>query len=264
MIRMTLGFIFMLTVVADPLEAAGMRGLGDGWLLEGPDEASVLDGSPRLVVDGSAWWFGGGAARLFGMEDLPVASLGMGLAAGPWSVGVVWEKTGHSLFVEDRLDVALRFGRNPRVGLRVGLAFWTVRGFDPQRDWDPALEVTLGSGSPWSLRLTWQATVSAPWYGRTGRRELLRTTWVGGGVGLALALDRDADGSPAVGLHAMWRLDKRMGLGIRADPVTGSLGPCLTAAARGLVIRTSHLAHPALGLTHRFTLSVGNGRAAPR
>lgn len=256
-------FFLMVTVAAGPVAATGMRGLDDGWLLEGPDEASVLDGSPRSAVSGTAWWIGGGAARLYGMEDLPVASLGLGLAAGSWAMGVGWEKTGRTLFAEDRLDVVLRLGRNPRLGARVGLAVWTVRGYEPQQAWDPAFEVTLGPGAPWSLRFTWQVLEPPEWHGRAGRRELLRATWIGGGVGVALALDRDADGHPAVGLHALWRLDERLGLGLRADPVTGSLGPCLTAVAKGLMIRTSHLAHPALGLTHRVTLGVGNARAAP-
>lgn len=260
--RTTVSLLVLIGLVG-PVAANGMRGLDDGWLLEGPDEASVLDGSPRLAAQGAAWWVGGGAARLFGMDQLPVSTLGLGLTAKLWSVGVEWERTGRTLFAEDRLDVVLCFGRSPRVGARVGMAAWTVRGFDPERVWEPALEVTLGSGVPWSLRLTWHVLESPAWHGRSGRRELLRGTWVGGGVGLALALDRDADGNPFVGLHVMWRLDDRLGLGVRADPVTGSLGPCLTAVTRGLMIRTSHLAHPALGLTHRVSFGVGNARAAP-
>lgn len=263
MIRRPAVILVILLLPAGPAAGDGLRSLADGWLLEGPDEAAVLDGRPRSRMEGTSAWFTGGVTRLFGMEDLPVSVLGLGLAAPRWSVGLGWQRTGRTLFVEDRLDVVLRLGSGPRLGLRVGMATWSVRGFDSSRAWDPALEFTLGSGTPWSLRFLWHPTEAPAWYGRTGRREWVRAAWIGGGAAVALALDRDADGVPAVGVHASWRLGAGLALGIRADPATGSLGPCLTAAGNGLTVRTAHLAHPALGLTHRITVGVGDLRAAP-
>jgi hypothetical protein len=53
-------------------------------------------------------------------------------------------------------------------------------------------------------------------------------------------------------------------LGLRADPATGILGLTLVWLGAGVMIRTSHLAHPDLGLTHRFQVGFGRPAAALR
>jgi hypothetical protein len=262
MIRIPLTMVVILVLGSSPAHGSGLSGLSGGWLFESSDEQAVLAGGPPTGTGGGSWWMGGGVSRLFGLEDLPVSGLACGFASADWSVGAGWQRTGQDLFVEDRAEILVRLGRAPRLGVRMGLGNWSRRGYATERAWDPALELTLGVGSPWSMRVTWHPADAPEWHGRTGRRELARVTWVRQGAGMVVAIDRNSDGVPAVGLHGMWRLDRRMAVGIRADPVTGSLGPCLTMAAGKLTIRTSHLVHPALGMTHRFMLGLGQARAA--
>jgi hypothetical protein len=80
---------------------------------------------------------------------------------------------------------------------------------------------------------------------------------------VALQVDQKGDGAPVLSLEILGRLSHRVGLGWRVDPDTGSLGGTFTARLGGLWWQTSHLVHPALGVTHRFQLGCGDAGAAP-
>ena len=53
-------------------------------------------------------------------------------------------------------------------------------------------------------------------------------------------------------------------LAMRWDGASASLGPGCALRLGPLLLRTSHLTHPALGLTHRFELTGGSLDAARR
>ena len=100
------------------------------------------------------------------------------------------------------------------------------------------------------------------WHGRGGRRTLAEIKLFYIGSGVAVRIDQRSDGAPILSLEVMGRLTPRLGLGVRADPETGSLGGNLVVRIGGLWFHTSHIVHPALGLTHRFHLGVGDPEAS--
>ena len=87
-----------------------------------------------------------------------------------------------------------------------------------------------------------------------GRAALLHP---GAGLALAIAIDQAAGGGPLLSLEAAAALAPRLGVGLRADPGTGSCGPVTWWRAGPLLVRTSHVVHPDLGATHRMLLAVG-------
>jgi len=83
------------------------------------------------------------------------------------------------------------------------------------------------------------------------------------GRALALRLDVAADGRPVFGWEALAGLGGSLGVAWRADRASGAMGGGLIWRSARLRLRTSHLAHPDLGLTHRIEIGVGRPGASP-
>ena len=183
-----------------------------------------------------------------------------------WSLTGAWERLGRDLLVEDSASLVLGLGGNPRICARVNALQWQV-------DSEKLAEEVGGEFSGWfsfgmpggitgvlGLFLT---PVGPPsWHGTSGRSALLEIKLLVPGSGLALRLDQRGDGTPLVRVEAMGRLADGFGVGILADGETGSFGGNLALQLGLMRLQTSHLVHPALGVTHRFFLGLGDPRAA--
>jgi len=257
--------------------ATGGRDLVDGWLL-GPAAAAEFVGGPATAQGGV--WATVGQSRLFGMSELPVAAVNVGLRLARWpgqpTLAVAWQTLGEGLYREDDRRLHLQLGNLPAVGIALRSVVIRTGG---------ELGISLRTVSQWQAAVTFQAQWRpAPgarlqvqlWLdaghggdrqngGRQGgdaRRPLARIQGWQGPMALAAALDLKPDQTPTVSLE--WNLGWGGGAcGLRADPATGSLGPVLVFRRGRLLVRTSHLSHPVLGVTHRVQLGLGSW-GAPR
>jgi len=272
--------VMILLCVSDPsvVSGEGLRDFADGWLLNPRDMEFILGpaGTRDLVTEevnhepkhGSGWglWVGAGQGHLFSMNDLPLKSIECGIVqrAGPlpWSLAVSWEHLGESLMVEETGALRLRLGGNPQVGIRLRGRSWLVTGERVATSFETGLEgrVSFPMGSLFRGEVAvWIHPGNLPgWHGRAGRRTLAEFKFFPPGWGLALRMDQRGDGVPVLSMDILGRLTSRLGLGFRADPETGSLGGTLVARLGGFWFHTSHLVHPALGVTHRFHLGGGD------
>ncbi len=259
----------------------GIRDFRDGWLLNPGDMASILapDEMPPSVGDeplrasapGGHWglWAGVGQGALFSMVDLPLKFLEGGIVhrghRWPWSLAGSWERLGDMLMVEETTTIGLRLGRNPQIGLRMRGRRLLVEGMKVDAGLEAALEgrlkFQLGADLAGTLALWMHPSPAVRWHRGRGRRALAELKFFFPGSGLAVRLEQRGDGAPVLSVEILGRLSAGLGVGFRTDPETGSLGGCLVAKIGGPWMRTSHLVHPALGVTHRFHLGAGDPAA---
>jgi hypothetical protein len=185
-----------------------------------------------------------------------------------WQIFGTWERLGEKLMQEDAAFIHLGLGGNPRLGLGGGTRRWRVGGELVATHLAAALEgrYTVGMGPRVKAIIDlWLHQSSLPrWYGRGSRRTLAAFRLLYPGSGLACRIDQRGDGGLVLSLEVMVRLSAGIGLGFRADPETGCLGGILAVRLGGAWLNTSHLAHPALGVTHRFRVGAGDPRAVIR
>lgn len=253
---------------------AGLRGFADGWLLDPEDMAIILSPADpgRVPLQKSKWglWAGVGHGRLFSMSELPLMVADGGVihraAALTWSLAGSWERLGQDFLVEETAALRLRVGENPRLGARVSSRRWLVEDQLLATHQEVALDGRLAFGIGAQLKgciTIWLHSGALPtWHGRGGRRTLAEFNLLHSGSGLALRMDQRRDGVPVLSLEVLVCLSRGLGLGVRADPETGSLGGSLVVRLGGPWLHSSHLVHPDLGTTHRFHLGTGDPAAA--
>jgi hypothetical protein len=260
----------------------GVRDFTDGWLLNPGDSANILaekvitppvggDSLPVLLpAKGWGWWAGAGQGALFSMDDLPQTFLEGGIinrgGRWPWAAACSWERLGDSLIVEETGSVQLRLGRTPQIGIRMKARRWLVENQKVDEGLEAAVEgrlvFRLAAGLSGNLSLWLHPGPSVQWHRGRGRRTLAEIKIFHSASGLAVRLDQRGDGAPVLAVEFMVGLSSGLGLGFRADPETGSLAGSLVARVGGPWLRTSHLVHPALGVTHRFHLGAGDPAAS--
>lgn len=277
-------FLVIPLLVHVPLKALGegLRDFADGWLLNPGDMAFIMEAASRPGLtdedpapppgDNRGWglWAGAGQGQLFSMKELPLESVECGIVRKggrlPWYLAGSWERLGDELMVEETSVLRFRLGHNPQVGVRVRARSWIVSGeqldTSLESDLEGRLSFTLGTRLTGNVAFRLHPGSLPEWHGRGGRRTLAEVKLFYTGNGLAVRLDQRSDGAPVLSLEIMGRLTARVGLGVRADPETGSLGGNMALRMGGFWLHTSHLAHPALGLTHRFHLGVGDPEAS--
>ncbi len=270
--RLLVGLLIVTVGVAEPsvVVAAGIRDLADGWLL-GLAATGEFLGPPALSTGGA--WVAAGHSRLYGMAELPVSALTGGVRFSGWpgdpTLTVGWQNLGEGLFQEHQLEAHLQLGTAPVAGLAV-LSTVTQTGgsagIDSQKDthWQSAFTVQGG----WRPSATGRVQIQfwLPLVQHNGssmvaaRQRLVRAQGWQGPLVLAAAVDLTPDQTPTVSLE--WGL--RAGgaaCGLRADLATGALGPVLYLRRGQILVRSSHLVHPQLGVSHRLQVGLGTWEA---
>ncbi|MGD9547015.1 MAG: hypothetical protein AB7V45_05610 [Candidatus Krumholzibacteriia bacterium] len=236
------------------------------WL-HGPEQIGALMADHRGVQApdslSSGAWVEAGASRLFGLPELPVATLGAGWRGRDGRlVRVDWQQTGTGIFRENRYGLTAAGNLGVRLGLTGGIRRLELAGERPRPEWSLALLVGSGWSGPGSWSGSWEfrpeiaaAEGSA---GRSGRTRNLGTVRVRTkDVGLALGLDLSPDGIPECILEALFPLAGRAGILIRGTPARNLGGFGLVLPRGRLLVMTSHLIHSDLGTTHRIALVAG-------
>ncbi|MFH1842759.1 MAG: hypothetical protein ABIF77_06090 [bacterium] len=265
------GMVWILTTCCPAIGCAGgLRDLQDGWLVPVAATARMLgDRSGDSVSDlpDRGLWVACGRSSLYGMPELPLRRLALGALFPRFALSAAWQRLGDDLYREDTIRGRLEVGRHWRGVLeggydRIELAAVSKRSI-------PRLQLTLLMPLTGRIRFVW--TVPLPVNSEPPvERELSR--WLelhGRGQQLCwcLALDRSGMRVPALQFAVLARVANGVGFGVRAEPATGSLGGSTVwlrgdGTAGSWLVRTSHVMHPDLGLTHRWYLAWGNVGAA--
>jgi len=258
--------------------AGGIRDLADAWLvpaarlLDGPptgEEPGEVPGEVSGKAPGQApgpggaggggWSVGVAHGRLFGLDPLAQRGLSLRHRAGPWRLCARWERLGRDLYREDLAAAELLLGQRWRLGGQVVWQRLALAGAEARRHVtvDLRLEVSLPGGL--QAALWWPLAGVPPWYGMGGLRRWLRLDG-GHRAAWAVAIDRQADGEPVIQAEIMLALVAGIHLGLRAEPRSATTGLVTSWRVAGLLLRSSHLAHPELGVTHRWGLELGSVR----
>ena len=250
--------------------AGGTRDVSDGWLLPAGELIARLWPPPENRGSGPlgatatgqqaslAHWLWLGHARLYEMPQLPLLAVGLGLPALGLQWSLQWQRLGQTLVQEDQWRLAVRGPSRLEPTLSVGWDRLALAGRSGRGHLFLGAGISLRTAAGLRLRIEPPLTPPPPWYGPTAARRWLLITGGLEGVVWGLAVDRTTAGSPVVQLDLTGRVGPRAALGLRAEPVTGSVGLTTAWYHRNWLLRTSHLIHPELGVTHRWYLAAGS------
>ena len=264
---MALLVVMQVALLVPPrARSAGARDITDGWLLP------VGELTRRLLVDPAApaavgavaaregrsgSWFTCGRMELYGLAELPATVLEAGLSAAGPQFRLAWQRMGSGLFVEDQYRLELGAGGVWQPSLTVGLDRQVLARVLHQRRISCRVALTVPSGSAVRVRLFLHLLPPPPWYGNYGLRRCLLVSGGDGRLAWAVACDRAASGRPHWQASVTTRASAALAVGLRAEPRTGSVGFTTAWRRRNLLLRSSHLMHPDLGITHRWSVTVG-------
>jgi len=245
-------WLVLLGALSGSSWAGGHRDLGDAWLI--PDQRLV--GMLAPGQSSSAWWMQVAQGRLFGMPELPQLGLQMGRNHPRWRLAVGWERLGSELYREDSWQLDFMVGGRQSLGFRLGEHRLIIGGDPAHRN--PALAILAELELPAGTKLAaWIHLDEAPaWHGTGLRRWFCldggRQAWA-----WALGLDRANEGPLILQGAVSLQLVPGMALGVRVEPWSGTAGLTTAWRLKGLLLRSSHLIHPVLGPSHRWSLTAG-------
>jgi len=252
------------------MQAGGLRNFDDSWLISPSAARELLMQRNGTETRRTGLLVMAGQGRLFEMPELNQRFLAVEGFFYPGSIGVKlackWEKIGEDFFSEDRLEGRILLGSTPAWGMAVKTLRQTLGDLSEKPIWDIMFlwEAAFSLGHiKGRLQLDWPFGAGDNSEADHRRRNLLKLTMTTVNIAAAVVVDREGDGTPNLGFHVMLALDSGVGLEFRADPATGSIGPGLTLLRGGMMIRTSHVVHPHLGVTHRIMLAVGRCGGTP-
>lgn len=262
------------------LFAGGLRGFPDAWLLNPRDTSYLLSGGPKngygagsgKPQKGWAFWVGAGQGALYAMEDLPLlwAEIGVrqkGLPLLP-DLTVSYERLGREFLVEEWGSARLLWGKNPRLGIRLRSGSWELAGeklgSSQACDLEGHFHFSMGGLLVGNIGLFLHPVTGSYWGEVRARQTVAELKFIFPGAGAACRIDRNNDGAPGFTFEGMVRLSSRVAFGLRGDPETGSIGGSLVILVGRMRLETSHLVHPALGVTNRFMLGAGDPAASLR
>ena len=230
------------------------RDMDDGWLLSPSRARSCALGS---TPGADRSWVACGTGRLFGMAELPLQSLAVHTTRSALSLDLAWQTLGAEAWREHRYGAVLGMGR--RAGIDVA---WSMRRCetvfaDPWLRQEVTVILRFGREDVWSVAIHGDPQSLSP-----GRAASSHSRWLvvqGSREGLAWAVhvDRRDDASPAARVAVLGRLVRGAAFGVLGEGGTGCLGLTSVWVRGGMSLRTSHLVHPALGVSHRWMLVLG-------
>jgi len=268
-----------LGLVLIPLSVlgSGLRNIEDGWLFSTREMVSLLKpdsfaGSDSLMnTNDSGLWAVVGSMQLFGMPELPVTSLGLGakLSRGKssWVVGGLWQRTGRGVFQSDIQSLTFGWEKQWQANFNLERNSWTIanRSMPSRVGLMLMLKPPLKNNGKWTVGSEIRIPIwaSSDWRNHEMRQGRFKVSLFRDNMVLVGSFEKKADFGWALGLEVAVALVSGVGITSRFDPDTGSLGPGTIWILRKLLLKTSHVIHPDLGLTHRVTLTTGSLQAVP-
>lgn len=254
-------------LLAAPAAAAGLRRLDSAWLLPAALHGVLLEPALTAPPARGGSWLRIAQSSLYGLPELPVRQLAIGAAGGGWAAETGWEVLGGDALRDDRLTARCSVGDRWRVGLWAARRSVRPGPGEAGQALAVDLEVMARGIHPdlgaWTAVLQWPLVRAADSWVGAEPESRLRAALAAPGRAVALSLDMGGDGRPAFGWEAVAGLGGGLGLAWRSDRASGAAGGGLVWRKGRLRLRTSHLAHPELGLTHRTEICVGSPGVSP-
>jgi hypothetical protein len=196
--------------------------------------------------------------RLYDLDELPQRGLAVAHAWARGDLRLTWERLGRTLYREDRARLDVLVGGRWKVGAGVGAD--RLRLGDTPAGQAVSVDLRLRGrlAGTVTVEAWWPLAAPPAWYGTSGSRRWLRVSGHRDRVVWAVALD-GAAGTPAVQGEVMLLLAPMVAVGLRLDPRSGAAGLASGWRAGRLMLRTSHLVHPDLGVWHRWSIGLGGG-----
>ncbi len=245
--------------------AAGLRRIDEAWLLPAAMAAEAIGSDARTTAGGT--WVRFGHAQLFGVASLPAHSSAIGARHHGMACEAGWDALGGDAFRDDCGRVRVRAGRSVALGIEASLR--RVRPGPGSALTRADIDLTIGwqgaAGRLGTCDLRLAVPVAAGGAGALAREPHRRLEIALGGrqCAVALAWSAGADGSPSASWEALCGLGAGLGVLWRADGPSGAVGGGVVWQRGPFRLRTSHLAHPDLGLTHRLEVALGMVQVSP-
>ena len=204
-----------------------------------------------------------GLGRLYGMPDLPMNALTVGVDSRGFEFGVQWSRTGSEIWAETRLEAWLGRGGGSGPMLvfdRLGCGTSVVppaEGMMNRSDLALRLRYRLRPGLRGWIQL--DLSDSRPRLRPRPRRRWCQIEFARGALSGALGLWRREGQPPTLALAGHYRLVDGFTAGLCAEPAVSTIGMLFSCAWGGTLLRGSHILHPALGITHRWEVVFGIG-----
>jgi len=239
----------------------GLHDLEDGWIVPLPLVGDLL--GYQTVTKGKARaklnkWFSVGQSRLFGMEELPLYRVAAGVSQGFCQFALAWQRLGSELYCEDQLRVRALLGGRWRLIVIGGTDFQKIPNETGHEQAVVELGVICPSRDKVFIQAVWPLLPPPSWQGGRSQRRWLCVAGRLDGARWALAVDRDGSGVPSFQVETIVKVAGGLAWGLRSEPTTGSIGMTTCWLWSHLLLRTSHVVHPDLGVTHRWSLTWGN------
>ena len=241
----------LLLATATSALAGGMRDLDDAWLMSADAARSLL----QPARPAGRWRATVAHGRLYDLPDLPQSGWDLG---GHWPAAAAtlrWRRLGRDIYREDSLGAVVMLGRSWRAGVGAERHQLRLAGGAPITALTVDLRVRAMPRPGWTLDAWWPLTERPPWQRARGLHRLLRLTAVKPRWAAALALDRNGDGGGVPQGELLVAMADRVAVGLRIDPWSGTAGLVTVWRTGPVMLRSSHLAHPDLGATHRWSVS---------
>ena len=264
----TLWLVVLLLRPGAGIQAAGLREFQDSWLISGDESGALLsqkiDSLELIIHPGTTMGLDLGQARLFSLPELEQTNLRAIIQATFLGRRLLlegdWQQLGTGIFQEDKTWVTVRLGSRPAIGLKISRNRIRLAGEEVAQRIRVKLDLDylVRMETETILRCRAVLPLDSPesTLDHDSRQDLLTITLLRSRTALAMGLDRRFEGTPVVGFDFFWVLGGGVGFSLRVDPVTSSLGPGIHIRRGPLLLRTSHLVHPDLGQTHRFSISL--------
>ncbi len=264
------GMVWLL-LEASGVQATGLHGVGDGWLLAPREIREVLGCGIESVqpAESSGVWASAAVMRLYGMPELPADRIAVGFrvrrAGTAVQVGASRETLGTELVRESQSGIGLHFGEETGFGVEWCEEDLVIAGerADHRHSWRWVLRTGW-----WleAVRVRMRCWLEPVLETRPRPRSLLSLSTLLPRVGLAAAFRVEQRTDQELGLanETTLALNSHLAIGLRYESLTGSMGPVTAWSLGHLMVLTSHVTHPELGITHRFRIVFGNpGMEAP-
>jgi hypothetical protein len=230
--------------------------IDSGWLVDAHrlDAFMATEGAGPAADRGYRIRLGSG--RLHGMSALPMLAVGLDMHHRGRSMSIGWNRTGESLWREDSLYLELIPLSRLSPILRIDYVLGRCLDETISESLLPSLGARLLIGDVLHVQGRYDLPLARQ---DTGRRPLLGLDVRNGCWLAALHLDRVSRAAPSLRGSVNYRFSSAASVGVLVEPETSTWGYLLCVRKGRLLLRTSHLMHPALGVTHRLELTIGCG-----